>query len=106
MIYDSKEKRNEAIADLKQAYNLNKDFTICNYIIASDYDALGKFNDAYKYYSAYANSNVEDDEYKQYAKARAEELKNMQHQQTNNRVENLIKAKYHLPQWQELLIMY
>ncbi|DAA81843.1 MAG TPA: hypothetical protein DCS44_01795 [Cyanobacteria bacterium UBA10660] len=75
MIYDSKEKRNEAIADLKQAYNLNKDFTICNYIIASDYDALGKFNDAYKYYSAYANSNVEDDEYKQYAKARAEELK-------------------------------
>ena len=75
MIYDSKEKRNEAIADLKQAYSLNKDFTICNYIIASDYDALGKFNDAYKYYSAYANSNVEDDEYKQYAKARAEELK-------------------------------
>lgn len=96
MIYDSKEKRNEAIADLKQAYNLNKDFTICNYIIASDYDALGKFNDAYKYYSAYANSNVEDDEYKQYAKARAEELKNMQHQQTNNRVENLIKSKVSL----------
>ena len=72
----AKEKRNEAIADLKQAYNLNKDFTICNYIIASDYDALGKFNDAYKYYSAYANSNVEDDEYKQYAKNRSTELKN------------------------------
>lgn len=75
MIYDTKEKRNEAIADLKKAYSLNKDFTICNYLIASDYDALGKYKDAYDYYNAYVNSNVEDDEYKQYAKARAEELK-------------------------------
>ena len=75
MIYDTKEKRNEAIADLKKAYSLNKDFTICNYLIASDYDALGKYKDAYDYYNAYVNSNVEEDEYKQYAKARAEELK-------------------------------
>lgn len=75
MIYDTKEKRNEAIADLKKAYSLNKDFTICNYLIATDYDALGKYKDAYTYYTTYANSNVQDDEYKQYAKARAEELK-------------------------------
>ena len=75
MIYDTKEKRNEAIADLKKAYSLNKDFTICNYLIASDYDALGKYKDAYNYYTSYANSQAEDDEYKQYAKARAEELK-------------------------------
>lgn len=75
MIYDTKEKRVEAIADLKKAYELNKDFTICNYLIASDYDALGNFKDAYNYYIAYANSDVQDDEYKQYAKARAEELK-------------------------------
>lgn len=75
MIYDTKEKRNEAIADLKKAYSLNNEFTICNYLIASDYDALGKFKDAYTYYTAYANSDVQDDEYKQYAKARAEELK-------------------------------
>lgn len=75
MIYDTKEKRNEAIADLKQAYNLNKEFTICNYLIASDYDALGKYKEAYNYYTAYADSDVQDDEYKQYAKARAEELK-------------------------------
>ena len=75
MIYDAKEKRNEAIADLKKAYSLNKEFSICNYLIASDYDALGKYKDAYNYYLAYANSDVEDDEYKQYAKARAEELK-------------------------------
>ena len=75
MIYDTKEKRNEAIADLKKAYSLNNEFTICNYLIASDYDALGKYKDAYNYYTAYVNSGVEDDEYKQYAKARAEELK-------------------------------
>lgn len=75
MIYDAKEKRYEAIADLKNAYKLNKEFTICNYLIASDYDALGKYKDAYDYYMAYANSDVQDDEYKQYAKARAEELK-------------------------------
>ena len=75
MIYDTKEQRVEAIADLKKAYDLNKDFTICNYLIASDYDALGKFKEAFDYYTAYANSEVQDDEYKQYAKARAEELK-------------------------------
>ena len=75
MIYDAKEKRNEAIADLSKAYEFNKEFTICNYLIASDYDALGKFKEAYNYYSAYATSDVQDDEYKQYAKARAEELK-------------------------------
>lgn len=75
MIYDTKEQRNEAIADLKKAYSLNKEFTNCNYLIASDYDALGNYKEAYNYYLAYANSDVEDDEYKQYAKARAEELK-------------------------------
>ena len=75
MIYDTKEQRQEAIADFKKAYDLNKEFYICNYLIASDYDALGKFKDAHDYYLAYANLNIEDDEYKQYAKARAEELK-------------------------------
>lgn len=75
LIYDTKEKRSEAIADLKKAYSLNKEFLICNYLIAADYDMLGKYKDAYNYYLAYANSDVQDDEYKQYAKARAEELK-------------------------------
>ena len=75
MIYEAQEKRNEAIADLKKAYSLNKEFTNCNYLIASDYDALGKYKEAYNHYLEYANSDVQDDEYKQYAKARAEELK-------------------------------
>lgn len=75
MIYDAKGKHNEAIADLKKAYELNKDFTICNYMIASNYDALKKYKDAIEYYELYANSDVPDDEYKKYAKDRAQELK-------------------------------
>lgn len=75
MIYDAKEKKAEAISDYKKAYELNKDLHICNYLIASDYDTLGKFKEAYDYYNLYANLNIEDDEYKQYAKARSEELK-------------------------------
>ena len=75
MIYDTQEKRKEAISDFKKAYELNKDFEIVNYLIAADYDALEQFKDAYSYYNKYANSKAQDDEYKQYAKARAEELK-------------------------------
>ena len=75
MIYDSQNKNKDAINDFKKAYELNKEFTICNYLIAADYDALKNYSEALNYYNIYANSNVEDDEYKQYAKARAEELK-------------------------------
>jgi len=75
MIYDVKEQKKEAISDLTKAYQLNKELLICNYMIAADYESLKDFKNAYKYYTAYANSNAEDDQYKQYAKARAEELK-------------------------------
>lgn len=74
MIYDAKENRNEAINDFKKAYELNKEFEIANYMIASDYDALQNTKEALKYYKIYASSNAPDDEYKEYAKARAEEL--------------------------------
>ncbi len=75
MVNDSINKKLDAIKDFKKAYELNKDFEIANYMIASDYDSLEKYKDAYAYYDKYANSNAADDEYKQYAKARAEELK-------------------------------
>ena len=63
------------IKDLKKAYELNQDFVICNYMIASNYDALKKYKEAIEYYEIYANSDTPDDDYKKYAKARAEELK-------------------------------
>ncbi len=75
MIYDSQEKRNEAIKDLKKAYELNPEFIICNYTIAINYDNMENYKEAYKYYTAYAESNAEDDDYKKYAKDRALELK-------------------------------
>lgn len=75
MIYDSKGQHNEAIADLKKAFELNKDFTICPYMIASNYDSLKNYKEAIKYYQMYADSDVPEDDYKTYAKARAEELK-------------------------------
>ena len=75
MIYDSKEKHSEAIKDFEKAYSLNKDITICPYMIATNYDSLKNTKEAIKYYEMYSNSNVEDDDYKKYAKARAQELK-------------------------------
>ena len=75
MIYDTKSERYKAITDLKKAYGLNKEFIICAYMIASNYDALEKYKDAYNYYMEYANSDAPDDDYKKYAQARAEELK-------------------------------
>lgn len=76
MIYDTKNKKPEAIADFKKALSLNaSDLEILNYLIAADYDSLGKYKDAYCYYQKYSASNAPDDEYKQYSKARLEELK-------------------------------
>ncbi len=75
MIYDVKEKRAEAIADFKKAYSLNNELEIVNYLIAIDYDTLGNTKEALYYYDLYASSNANDDEYKQYAKTRAQELK-------------------------------
>lgn len=76
MIYDSKKQPAEAIKDFEKALAQNNpDLIIINYMLAADYDTLEKYKEAYNYYTAYANSAALDDEYKQYAKTRAEELK-------------------------------
>lgn len=76
MIYDAKKKITEAINDFKKALALNNtDLVILNYMLAADLDTMGKYKEALGYYTAYANSDAQDDEYKQYAKTRAEELK-------------------------------
>ncbi len=75
MIYDIKEQRQQAIEDFKKAYTLNKELVIANYMIAVDYDTIGDTKEALKYYTNYANSTAEDDEYKQYAKSRSEEIR-------------------------------
>lgn len=76
MIYDAQKKVTEAINDFKKALALNStDLLILHYMLGADYDTLGKYKEAHGYYTAYANSAAQDDEYKQYAKTRAEELK-------------------------------
>lgn len=77
MIYDSKNNKNEAVNNFKNAlkYNNSEDLNIVNYLIAADLDTLGKYKDAYGYYKKYSTSNAPEDEYKQYAKSRVEELK-------------------------------
>ena len=76
MIYDAQKKYNEAISDYKKAIAINPtDLQIVNYMLAVDYDTLGKYKDAYGYYLAYTNSDAPEDEYKTYAKSRSEELK-------------------------------
>lgn len=77
MIYDSKNNKNEAVNNFKNAlkYNNSEDLNIVNYLIAADLDTLGKYKDAYGYYKKYSLSNAPEDEYKQYAKSRVEELK-------------------------------
>ena len=76
MIYDAEKKLTEAITDFKKVLELNStDFLILNYMIAADYDTLEKYKEAYEYYRIFVNSTAPDDEYKQYAKTRMEELK-------------------------------
>ena len=77
MIFDAKNNQTEAVNSYKNVlkYNNSEDMNIVNYLIASDLDTLGKYKEAYGYYKKYSTSNAPDDEYKQYATARLEELK-------------------------------
>ena len=77
MIYDAKENRQDAVNNYKTAlkYNNSDDLLILNYLIAVDLDTMEKYKDAYEYYQKYKASNAPDDEYKQYAATRLEELK-------------------------------
>lgn len=76
MIYDVKVKRLEAIADFKKAIALNPaELEIVNYLIAADLDALARYKEAYGYYKKYSISTAPEDDYKKYAKARINELK-------------------------------
>lgn len=77
MIYDSLEERQKAINDFKNAlrYGNEEELYIVNYNIAVDYDTMEKYNDAMAYYKKYISSGVPDDELKQYASTRLEELK-------------------------------
>lgn len=75
MIYDTKKKYNEAIADYKRAINISPDLCIVNYLIGVDYDTLGQYKNAVGYYKAFTSKYTEDDDFKKYADQRIADLK-------------------------------
>ncbi len=75
MIYDEQKKPQLAIKDYLNVLKYSKDISIANYLLATDYDGLENYNEAYKYYNLFISNYSTDDEYLKYAKTRAEELK-------------------------------
>ena len=75
MICDAENDKNAAINYYKKAIAADSTMHIVNYMIAVDYDTMEQYKYAYQYYLAYAGSDAAEDEYKTYAKTRAEELK-------------------------------
>ena len=75
MVYDAQGEKSKAVEDYKRVIQLSPDIVIANYLLAVDYDALQKFIDAYNAYSAFLKNYPNDDEYKQYALKRLEDLK-------------------------------
>ena len=75
MISDAENDKNTAINYYKKAISADSTMHIVNYMIAVDYDTMEQYKYAYQYYLAYAGSDAAEDEYKTYAKNRAEELK-------------------------------
>lgn len=75
MIYDTKKKYNEAIADYKRAINISPDLCIVNYLIGVDYDTLGQYKNAVSYYKAFSAKYTENDDFKKYADQRIADLK-------------------------------
>ena len=78
MIYDTKEKFKEAIADYEKAIVLNGELTILNYLLGIDYDTLNKSKQALKFYETFVANYSEEDDFKTYAVSRIKDLKNVQ----------------------------
>lgn len=77
MIFDMNEDKPKAINDFKNAikYGNEDELYIVNYNIAVDFDSMEKYKDAITYYEKFIASNAPDDELKEYATSRLEELK-------------------------------
>ncbi len=75
MIYDAQGDKTKAIEDYKKVVQLTPDIVIAYYLMAVVYDSQQKFIDAYNAYSNFLDKYPNDDEYKQYAAQRLEDLK-------------------------------
>ena len=75
LIYDEQKKTQLAINDYLNVLKNSKELPIANYMLAVDYDTLGKYKEAFTYYNRFISSYTTDDEYLKYAKTRMAELK-------------------------------
>ena len=75
LIYDEQKKPSLAINDYLKVLKFTKELPIVNYMIAIDYDGMENYKEAYKYYKEFVSVYNTEDEYLEYAKSRAEELK-------------------------------
>ena len=74
MIYDAQQKSLQAIEEYKKAVEYTKDLFISNYLIATAYDSLGQYSNAYTYYKKFVSASTENDDYKKYAQTRLNDL--------------------------------
>ncbi len=75
LIYDAQQKSLQAIEEYKKAIEYNKELVISDYLIATAYDSLGQYSNAYTYYKRFVSASTENDDYKKYAQTRLNDLK-------------------------------
>lgn len=75
LIYDAQNKSLQAINEYKQAYEHNHELILAEYLIATAYDSLGQYANAYTYYKRFVNNSKTNDQYKQYSMTRLNDLK-------------------------------
>lgn len=75
LIYDAQEKPLQAIPEYKKAVQYNPELVISDYLIATAYDSLGQYSNAYSFYKKFVNNSKTNDDYKKYAQTRLVDLK-------------------------------
>ena len=75
LIYDAQQKPLEAVEEYKKAVNYNSELSISYYLIATAYDTLGQYSNAYIYFNKFVNTSKTNDEYKKYSITRLNDLK-------------------------------
>lgn len=73
--YDALKNYTKAISDYKSTVKYAPDMVIAYYSLGVDYDEIKNYQLAKENYIKYIENNVEDNEYRQYAKKRIEEIK-------------------------------
>lgn len=77
LAYDAKKNYQEAINDYQKALQNDKNLHLVNYLLAVDYDNLGRHLDAKNYFKLFVESYNLKDQYFEYAQTRLKQLENV-----------------------------